>query len=184
MNEVDQNVRSVSDQLQGVAVDADEAANSINEATQSIFHVSETLNSLVSNYESEVKVAYCGSAKDAEQLLDSAVIAYETFGEGAYPVFNDLNGGYVDRDLFVITFSREGIVHTHPFLPQHHGNSGLEFQDAEGKFFIQEIVEVAKTKDRGEVAYKYKNPLTGIPTNKILLTQNSGDVILSVGYYQ
>ena len=183
MTNVDENVSGVSDQLQGVAVDANQAADSINTATHSIFQVAEKLHSLVSAYESEVKVAYRGSADDAEQLLDASIKAYETFGHGAFPVFNDINGGFVDRDLFVVTVNHNGNIETHPFLPQHHGKSGLELQDAEGKFFIQEILEVIKTTDRGQVSYVYKNPLTGLPTQKILLIQNMDDVVLGVGYY-
>ena len=184
MNDVDENVRGVSEQLQGVAADANETADSLNSATQTIHQVSGNLRTFVSNYEAEVKVAYRGSAQDAEQLLNAAVTAYQTFGRDCFPIFNKTNGDYVDRDLFVITFGRDGTVHTHPFLPQHIGNSGLSFQDAEGKLFIQEIVDMAQTKDKGEITYKYKNPLTGVPTDKVLMTQNIDDLILSVGYYQ
>ena len=64
------------------------------------------------------------------------------------------------------------------------GKDLIDVPDADGKLFRREIIELAKTKGKGWVDYKYKNPTSGKVEAKTTYIQLVDDVVLEAGIYK
>ena len=87
-------------------------------------------------------------------------------------------------DLYIFVNTIEGITEAHGQNPKLVGKEMHELKDADGKFFIKEISEVAKTKGKGWVDYKWINPVTGKILEKTTYCQRVGDVYIGCGIYK
>lgn len=97
----------------------------------------------------------------AKSLLWRAIHQYRSQGESAFARFNNLNGGFVQDDLYVFVIGLDdGLVHANGGHPRFVGRKGDDLTDASGKHFIREMIEVARTRGEGEVAYTWRNPVT------------------------
>ena len=97
----------------------------------------------------------------AKSLLWRAVHQYKTQGKDAFSRFNSLNGGFVQDDLYVFVIGLDdGVVHANGGHPRVVGRQGKELTDADGRHFVREMIEVARSRGEGEVRYAWRNPLT------------------------
>ena len=123
-----------------------------------------------------------GTADQAKALLAKAAAAVEADETGALARFDDPNGGFKDRDLYVFCFDRRsGIVLAGP--PTTKGKDVRTLKDPNGKMFGHEMF--ASVKD-GEVItedYMFPKPYSIIPVAKESLVEGLGDVACGVGYY-
>ena len=123
-----------------------------------------------------------GTADDAKALLAKAAIAVKADEAAALARFDNPNGGYKDRDLYVFCFDRtSGIVLAGP--PTVKGKDQRTLTDANGKRFGQEMF--ANVKD-GEVItedYVFPKPNSTVPVPKESFVEGLGDVACGVGYY-
>jgi len=65
--------------------------------------------------------------------------------------------------------------------PKLIGKNLVGVPDADGKLFRKDIVEMAKAKGTGWVAYKYKNPKENKVEKKTTYLQKVGEVVLCCG---
>ena len=72
----------------------------------------------------------------------------------------------------------------HPVNPSLIGRSLLYVWGSRGKIFIQEIVELAKTKGSGFIDYTWLNPVTKQEDIKTIYIQKAGDLIICCGAYK
>jgi hypothetical protein len=123
-----------------------------------------------------------GTADDAKALLARAAAAVRADKAGALARFDNPNGGFKDRDLYVFCFDRNsGIVLAGPSTVK--GKDERTLRDANGKMFGQEMF--ANVKD-GEVIteeYVFPSPNSTIPVDKQSFVEGLGDVACGVGYY-
>jgi cytochrome c len=98
---------------------------------------------------------------EAKALAERAVAHFKEAGpEKAIADFNDANGGYVDRELFVVVYDPEHKIQGSYGIPVLRGKDATTLKDVEGKEFGKEIIELAKTKGSGWVEYRMTNPVT------------------------
>jgi signal transduction histidine kinase len=64
------------------------------------------------------------------------------------------------------------------------GRNLMSARGPDGKFYIREIVRVAKTNGKGWVDYQYPNPRTGRVEHKISYVQWYKDLVLGAGVYK
>ncbi len=69
----------------------------------------------------------------------------------------------------------------HGFQPEIVGSSELDIQDADGRYFMWEIVAI---EDQGWVDYKWKSPMTGTVRDKTSYIVRVGDYLVGVGAYK
>ena len=123
-----------------------------------------------------------GTAAEAKALLAKAAAAVKTDEAGAIARFDDPNGGFKDRDLYVFCFDRRyGIVLAGP--PTTKGRDIRTLRDPTGKMFGQEMF--ANVKD-GEVItedYLFPKPNSTVPVAKQSFIEGLGDIACGVGYY-
>ena len=102
-----------------------------------------------------------GTAKDAEAMVKKATAHIKAAGkEPAYADFTAQKPEWIDRDVYVVVYDLTGKVLAHGQNPKQVGKDLLEFKDADGKEFVKERVELAKTKGKFWQDYKFTDPVT------------------------
>ena len=124
-----------------------------------------------------------GTAEEAKAMLERAVAAVKEDKVKALDMFNKLEGGFKDRDLYVwCANASDGIITAQPYM-----NRGKQLRDIEGKRgapFGATMMENATEGKIKETTYWWPRPGTDKPVEKIALYTKVGDQICSVGYYK
>jgi cytochrome c len=126
-----------------------------------------------------------GSADEAKALVEKAAAFVKANGKDkAYGEFNQQKGKFVDRDLYVFVFDFNGTMLSHGANEKLIGKNLVELKDAEGKFFVQKMIEVAKKEGKGWVDYQWTNPVSKKIEPKSSYVQKLDDVFLGCGIYK
>ncbi|HSR11198.1 MAG TPA: cache domain-containing protein [Thermodesulfobacteriota bacterium] len=126
-----------------------------------------------------------GSADEAKSLMGKAVEYVKANGkEKAFSEFSDPKGKFVDRDLYIFAVDFNGITMAHGGNAKLVGKDMLGLKDADGKFFIKEFIDMAKTKGSGWVDYKWVNPVSKGIEKKSTFVQKVDDYFLGCGIYK
>ena len=124
-----------------------------------------------------------GTAEEAKAMLEKAVAAVKEDKVKALDMFNNGEGGFKDRDLYVwCANASDGIVTAHPY-----GNKGKQLREIFGKKGYplgQEIMEKATEGTIKEVTYWWPRPGSDKPLQKTAFYTKVGDQICGVGYYK
>lgn len=109
-----------------------------------------------------VFLANCAPASPSKEqiaaLVDKAVALVERDGEKAFAEFRKKDSEWLRGDTYVFVDDMEGRIVCHPVQPELEGKAALDLKDANGKEFVREIVELAKSKDAGWVEYAWPKP--------------------------
>ena len=126
-----------------------------------------------------------GTLEEAKALAERAAEHMREVGpERALEDFNDPNGKFVDRNLFVVTYGPDHKVVSSVFVRAYLGRDATRFVDANGKEFGKEIIATAEKSGRGWVEYRMTNPATMKVELKSSYVIKVGDYILFVGAYR
>jgi hypothetical protein len=126
-----------------------------------------------------------GTPDEAKAMVEKAAKLLSTDGsDKAFPVFDDPQGPFVDRDLYVFVLNYDGVTVAHGANKALIGKSLLNVKDADGKAFIQDIIALSKDKGEGWVDYKWPNPTTKKVEAKSSYIKKVGDLIVGVGVYK
>jgi cytochrome c len=128
-----------------------------------------------------------GSADEAVAMVKRAVAYLKTNGkEKTFAEFaNPTNQQFHDRDLYIFVYDFNGVAVAHGNNPKMVGKNLLEMKDNEGTFIIKEFINVAKTKGKGWVDYKWPNPVTkAIEQKSGYIEKTDGDLIIGSGIYK
>ena len=106
-------------------------------------------------------VVRASTEDEAKAMVEKAVAYWKTHGrEKAVTEFNNPKGQFVKDDLYINSNDFDGINLANGASPAMAGSNHLQLKDMNGKYFIQEMIEIAKTKGSGWVEYTWTNPLT------------------------
>ncbi len=123
-----------------------------------------------------------GTEEEARAMLERAVTPVKQDKAKALEMFNDPNGAFRDRDLYVFCANdSDGVETAHP---THRGFKLSEMKDAAGAAFGQEIMRTAEAGKISEVAYVWPRPGSDTPVQKITFVTKVADQICGVGYYR
>jgi len=133
-----------------------------------------------------VQAGDMGTKEEAQALVEKAAAFWQANGrDKAVAAFNDRQGGFFDRDLYIVAANlADGIRIAHGANPKMIGKSLNDFKDIEGKPYGQEILELAKTKGSGWVDYKFSNPVTKKVMDKTSYIMKVDDVVIFAGAYK
>lgn len=91
-------------------------------------------------------------------FVKEAVTYAKTHGkEKALAEFSNPKGSFFRGQLYLYAYDYNGTTIAHPVNPEKIGVNRLEEKDADGKFFIRELMD-ASTDGTGFVEYTYINP--------------------------
>jgi cytochrome c len=125
-----------------------------------------------------------GSRDEAVAMVEKALALLAKDGPKAMAAFNDKNGGFVDRDLYIVVFDAKGAILAHGANNALIGVNLMEAKDPDGVPFIQEIMKSSREHpDGGWVTFKFTNPVTKKIGLKTSYTRAYGEGAINCGVY-
>ena len=125
-----------------------------------------------------------GTPEEAKAMVKKAVAHFKKVGkEKAIPDFCKVDGPFVDRDLYVTVIAMDGLEIAH-INPKTVGKNVMDLRDPDGKYFIKERLDAAKTASSGWQEFKFFNPVTRKVEAKTAYWERVGDLVFSSGAYK
>jgi len=126
-----------------------------------------------------------GTQAEAEAMVKKAVAEIKAVGKDkAFAEINNPKGKFTDRDLYIFVYDITGKCVAHGFNQKMIGKELVEMKDPDGKFYVKERIEIAKTKGKGWQDYKFTNPLSKKIENKTAYIERVDDLIVGCGVYK
>lgn len=97
---------------------------------------------------------------------------------------NAKDADYVQGALYLTMRDSKGVILANPVNAAMIGKDLVDVPDADGKLFRREILDLAKSKGKGWVDYKFKNPASGKVEAKTTYVLRVGDIALEAGIYK
>jgi len=120
----------------------------------------------------------------ATAMLDRAVSAMKADPAKAVASFNELNGGFIEDDLYVFAVGMEdGKFRAHGASPRLVGTNSYKLTDRNGTPIVRLMVDALRNADKGELEYAWNNPVTRQIENKHTMFRKVGETLVGVGYY-
>jgi signal transduction histidine kinase len=91
---------------------------------------------------------------------------------------------FADRDLYLVVYGLDGVVHAHGANEKMVGRNLMEFKDIDGKAFVKERVEMAQKEGSFWQDYKFTDPLTKKVEAKQSYCERIGQNVLCGGIYK
>jgi cytochrome c len=93
-------------------------------------------------------------------------------------------GQFNDRDLYLVVYGLNGVVHAHGANEKMIGKNLIDLKDIDGKAFVKERVELAKTKGTFWQDYKFTNPVSRKIEPKRMYCEKLDDLAVCGGIYK
>ena len=134
---------------------------------------------------SGIALAADGTPAEAKALVKKAVDYLKANGkEKSLAEFSDPKGKFVNGDLYIFVYDMNGKCLAHGFNQKMIGKDLKEMKDPDGKFYVKERIEIAKTKGSGWQDYKFTNPTSKKLEHKTAYIEKYEDLIVGCGAYK
>jgi hypothetical protein len=125
------------------------------------------------------------SAKEAEAMVKKGVAYIKASGkEKGYAEIINKQGQFVDRDLYLTVYGLDGKVWAHGANDKMVGKNLIDLKDIDGKEFVRERVELAKSKGNFWQDYKFTNPTTKKVEPKAMYCERLEEAAVCGGIYK
>lgn len=132
-----------------------------------------------------VYAAHPTRAAEAQAMAEKAASYLQAQGlDKAAGQFQRSQGPFRKKELYIFVLDIKGSIVVNGARPQMVGTALMDRRDPDGKAFVKEIVEGAKTKGSGWVDYKWTNPETNKVAPKSTFYVKTGDYIVCCGTYK
>ena len=105
-------------------------------------------------------------------------------GARAYPEISDRKGAFVVRDLYITVYGLDGVVRAHGANHNMIGKNLIDLKDIDGKAFIRERLELARTQRAFWQEYQYTHPETRKIEPKRMYCEKLPDSVVCGGVYK
>lgn len=122
--------------------------------------------------------------KEAEAMVGKVVKALAADRAGTLKEITGKDKKWVVRDLYPVVYDLGGKCLAHGQNEKQVGKDLIEMADADGKEFVKERVELAKSKGKFWQDYKFTDPVTKKVLPKSAYCEKTGDVIVCAGVYK
>jgi len=134
---------------------------------------------------SAIAVTNHGTKSEAEAMVKEAVSFLKMNGKNAaLAEFGNPTGKFVKKDLYIFVYDMKGKVLAHGQNPSSVGKVMMNAKDSNGKEYVKERIEIAKTKGHGWQDYKYINPVSKNMERKTAYIVKVDDMIIGCGAYK
>lgn len=103
--------------------------------------------------------------------------------EKALDEFNNPKGQFIDGELYIVVLDMNGVMLADGTKPRLVGKSLLDIKDVNGKQFVREEVDLAKSKGKGWVDFQWLNPVTKAMEHRSSYFERVDDLIVLTGVY-
>ncbi len=127
------------------------------------------------------------TAAEATAMVKKGVAALKAAGKDKdklYAEVNNKDAKWVDRDLYLVVYGMDGTVRAHGANTKLVGNNLIDMLDIDGKPYIKERIELAKTKGTFWQDYKFTNPTTKKIEPKSMYCEKLDDLVACAGVYK
>jgi len=122
---------------------------------------------------------------DATAMVKKGVAFIKANGKDkGYAEISNTAGPFKDRDLYLVVYGLDGMVHAHGANGKMVGKNLIELKDVDGKAFVKERVEMAKAKPSFWQDYKFTNPETKKIEPKAMYCERLDDAVVCGGIYK
>ena len=105
--------------------------------------------------------------------------------EKGYAEISNKGGQFVDRDLYLVVYGLDGKCLAHSANAKQIGKDLIDLTDIDGKYFVKERVELARSKPAGFwQEYKFTNPVSKKVEPKVMYCEKLGDTAVCGGVYR
>ncbi len=129
--------------------------------------------------------AESGTSAEAEAMVKKAIAYIKANGkENAFAEINNPKGRFIDRDLYVTVYDLNGKCLAHGANSKMIGKDFIDMKDIDGRPYVKERMEMAKTKGKGWQDYKFTNPVSKKIEPKSMYFEKLEDVVVACGIYK
>jgi cytochrome c len=127
------------------------------------------------------------TAAEATAMVKKGVTAIKSAGKDKSKLFAEVSAKdakWVDRDLYLVVYGMDGVVQAHGANAKLVGASLIDMLDIDGKPYIKERVELAKSKGTFWQDYKFTNPTTKKIEPKSMYCEKVEELVVCAGIYK
>lgn len=125
------------------------------------------------------------TAAEATAMVKKGIAYIKTNGrEKAYGDLSDQKGKFIDRDLYLVVYGLDGTVLAHGANSRLIGKNVIDLKDIDGKPYVQERVDLAKSKGTFWQDYKFTNPVSKKIEPKSMYCEKLDDTVVCGGIYK
>ena len=121
-------------------------------------------------------------------VVDSAVELLLREGSKAFDMIKDKRSQYLYQDTYVFVIEDNGLTLLNAAFPKLEGRNIIDYKDADGNYFVQEFINVAKNRGHGWVDYPWPKPGDVEKSQKLTYVRkvmvNGKMVVVCAGLYQ
>ena len=122
--------------------------------------------------------------RKAKEMVDRGVEYILKNGrEKAFREFSNPKGPFIDGDLYLFGNDLSGVMLFHGQDQTLVGKNHMDLRDVNGKYFVREFIEVAKTKGSGWAEYFWPHPTTKKVRRKIAYVRRVEDMLVGCGAF-
>ena len=123
--------------------------------------------------------------EQAVAMVQKAVAAIKS--AGAEKIYKDVTGKaaeFEDRDLYIAIYCMDGTVLAHGSNAKLVGKKMIDAEDVDGKPFVKERVELARTQPSFWQDYKFVDPLSKKVEPKQMYCERLDETVVCGGVYK
>lgn len=125
------------------------------------------------------------TAAEATAMVKKGVAFIKANGKDkGYAEISNKGGQFTDRDLYLTVYALDGTVRAHGANEKMIGKNLIDLKDVDGKAFVKERMEMAKTKSSFWQDYKFTNPTNKKIEPKSMYCEKLDDVVVCGGIYK
>ncbi len=125
------------------------------------------------------------TAAEATAMVKKGVVFIKANGnDKGWAEISNKKGQFKDRDLYLVVYGLDGTVHAHGANEKMIGKNLIDLKDIDGKEFVKERVNLAKTKGTFWQDYKFTNPVTKKIEPKSMYCEKLNDTAVCGGIYK
>ena len=124
---------------------------------------------------------------EAMSMVKRAVTELKAAGNNKDTIYSAVtakDAKWADRDLYLVVYGLDGVVKAHGANAKLVGNNLMDLLDIDGKPYIKERVELAKTKGSFWQDYKFTNPITKKLEPKSMYCEKLDALVACAGVYK
>lgn len=127
------------------------------------------------------------TAAEATAMVKKGAAAIKAGGKDHDKLYAEVtakDGKWADRDLYLVIYSLDGTVKAHGANAKLVGNNLMDMLDIDGKPYIKERIELAKSKGSFWQDYKFTNPTSKKIEPKSMYCEKLEDAVVCGGIYK
>ncbi len=125
------------------------------------------------------------SKGDAEKMVKKGMEMLKVSGKDkAVAEMTAPSKTFVDRDLYLVIYDMNGNCVAHGQNPKQVGKPLMGLKDPDGKLFVKERVDLAKSQGKFWQDYKFTDPITKKVLPKQMYCERADDLVVCGGIYK